>query len=122
MPTIIHDAHMMTDANQATLTLEQTRSGTVTMQPDLLCRDGIFELDRQWLIWEREDLERIAGWLLDPMKGLQAFGYRIGEIAIPMPERRQDHYGPGASGGGSTGIYFGDGSSGYPGGLGRVVR
>ncbi|KQU31071.1 hypothetical protein ASG63_16360 [Methylobacterium sp. Leaf94] len=86
MPTIIHDAHMMTDANQATFTPEQTRSGMFTMHPDLLCRDGMIEFDRQWLIWEREDLERLAGWLIDPMKGLQAIGYRIGEIALPMPE------------------------------------
>lgn len=64
---------------------EQLRNADSILHPDWLCRDGAFEFDRFWLVWDREDLERLAGWLLDPMKALHASGHRVGEIAIPMP-------------------------------------
>lgn len=85
LPTIALGLNI-TEANQAALSKGDCEGDLFTIHPDLLSRDGVFEFDRQWLIWEREDLERLAGWLLDPMKALQAIGYRIGEIALPMPE------------------------------------
>ena len=31
-----------------------------TVYPGMLSRDGLFEYDRLWLVWEPEDLERLA--------------------------------------------------------------
>lgn len=76
----------ITEANKAAFPQGDCDGDTFTIHPFLLGRDGLFEFDRLWLIWEREDLERLAGWLLDPMKALHAIGYRIGEIALPMPQ------------------------------------
>jgi hypothetical protein len=76
----------ITGANKAALSRGDCDGDTFTIHPGFLSRDGLFEFERQWLIWEREDLERLASWLLDPMKALHAIGYRIGETALPMPE------------------------------------
>lgn len=49
----------------------------------------MFQYDRRWLVWDRADLERLAGWLLDPQKALREIGHRIGEIAIAMPAQAE---------------------------------
>ena len=84
LPTI-RPVNLVSAENLDRFMEEQLRNADSILHPDWLCRDGAFEFDRFWLVWDREDLERLAGWLLDPMKALHASGHRVGEIAIPMP-------------------------------------
>ncbi|SOR30672.1 protein of unknown function [Methylorubrum extorquens] len=70
---------------KAEFTDDELRRDDFTVFPGSISRDGLFEYDRLWLIWEREDLERLAGWLLNPVSALTAIGCGAGVIALPMP-------------------------------------
>lgn len=45
---------------------ETVGSEIMVMHPSHWGRDGMFDQDRKYWIWEREDRERLARWLLNP--------------------------------------------------------
>lgn len=71
----------------ATFTADEQRRGEFVMHPDLACRDGMFEYDRLWVIWEREDLERLSSWLLDPAAAVRSRMWTGEGALIAVPER-----------------------------------
>lgn len=47
-------------------------------------RDGMFEYDRRWLVWDEVDRKRLAAWLLDPATaGAQQNDHAHAFVVVP---------------------------------------